>query len=197
MKKTVLIVILFFVILLLSATLYLFIETAPKDIKDEEAGTMYSIGEISFNLYSNNYVVNKALQDSIIERGNDPEKINGWVDENNQNSFVLFYEEEFELFEETLLALRNPLTHLQLENELPRTEDMQERDIYKVDIDYYTSTDKIAILTKNYKNDGSEIYNFEMKIGNRYYTVIALQSEANNIALENIMEFMRTAHISQ
>lgn len=72
----------------------------------------------------------------------------GWVDENNQNSFVLFYEDEFELFEETLLALQNPLMQLQLKNELSRTEDMTERDIYKVDIDYYTSTEKIAILTK-------------------------------------------------
>lgn len=49
-KKTVLIVILSIVILLLSATLYLFIETAPKDIEDEEVGSMYNIGEISFNL---------------------------------------------------------------------------------------------------------------------------------------------------
>lgn len=36
-----------------------------------------------------------------------------------------------------------------------------------------------------------------MRIGNCYYTVIALQSEANNLALENMMEFMRTANINQ
>lgn len=197
MKKTVLIVILSIVILLLSATLYLFIETAPKDIKHEEAGTLYSLGEISFNLSSSEYVENTVLTDAIIERGDDPEQMKGWVDENENNGFIVLYRDNDEVFDEKLLFLKNPINHLRLEMELPKEEEYQELGIYMVDLDYYLGPNKVGILEKNYKNDESISYQFEIKIGDLYYIVIAQQSETHNLALENIMEFMRTVNINK
>ncbi len=197
MKKTVLIVFLSLVIIILGTVLYLFIETSPKQIKDESIGTMYTFRDISFDLVSNDYIGNDTLNNAVIEKENDQESIKVWVNKSRDDNFVIIHREKDELFEEGLVLLKNPLKHLQLENELLRTEDMQERDIYKVDIDYYISRDKIAILTKNYKNDGSITYQFEMKVGADYYVLIAEQSETTNIALQNIMEFMRTANISQ
>lgn len=196
MKRFPLIVFLILVIITLGIVLYVFTETAPKYIKNESIGTMYTFGEISFNLVSDDYIENETLKNTLIERGEHPNSLKGWENEINNDNFVLLSRNEDDLFEEQLELLKNPIHHIQLEKELPSRME-GDLDIYKIDLDYYIGTQGEGILQKNYRNGETLSYLFEMKVGDNYYTVIAQQSEGINLALENITEFMRTVNIAQ
>jgi hypothetical protein len=196
MKRFPLIVFLILVIITLGIVLYVFTETAPKYIKNESIGTMYTFGEISFNLVSDDYIENETLKNTLIERGEHPNSLKGWKNEINNDNFVLLSRNEDDLFEEQLELLKNPIHHIQLEKELPSRME-GDLDIYKIDLDYYIGTQGEGILQKNYRNGETLSYLFEMKVGDNYYTVIAQQSEGINLALENITEFMRTVNIAQ
>lgn len=194
MKRSALTIFLITIVIILSFILLLFIDTSPKRIKNEENGTMFHIGDISFNLSSTNYIENETLKNSLIERGENPNNTKGWIDKDGANSFVILYFPEDRLFDDQLKLLKNPFYHLKFEKKIPKEDDSR---IYKVKTDYYVGYNKIGILNKYFKKDSIDVYSFELKIGNGYYVVVAQQNDENNQALDNIMEFMRTASINK
>lgn len=204
MKRKPLIISLSIVVIILSLILYIFYDTAPKQIENEEIGTMYSFGEISFDLVSDNYKELESFKESAVEKGLDLNKIMVWHNENDNTSITIMKNDQDQLFDDEIKLLKNPIQHKLLEFKIKEStpeysESMQKENltVKKLFFQTYISDNKIAVLDKQVDSDSSLNYQFEIKIGEYYYILVPYQGIENNLALENIMTFMRTVNINK
>lgn len=202
MKKKALIISLSILVVILSLILYIFYDTAPKQIENEKIGTMYTFGEITFDLVSDNYEELESFKESAIEKDLDLNKIMVWHNENDNTSITIMKNDVDDLFDNEIKLLKNPIHHIYLELQgkkgiIEYSERIQEDNlkIKKLDYDIYKNNEKIAVLQRMMTSDGEVTYQFEIKIGDYYYIIVAYQEIENNLALENIITFMKTVNI--
>lgn len=181
MKTVLKILILIFGVAQLIFVLYISLPSIPRRITNEIPGTMYTFGEISFNLTSDSYTEVKEIQEGMIERGIGPEKLMVLHDSNTSHSITFInntYDYEHKtLIEQSIWIYRNPVNRFRVM--------LTSENINPI---IYEGENKIAILN----NTGSS-YFLDFRIGEYYYTLIPNnQQENNSFALDNIMEFMRT-----
>ena len=75
MKTVPKVLLLVFGLVQLLFVLYISLPAIPKEIKNEEIGTMYTLGELSFNLSSNQYTESEEIKEMLKERGGDSNEL--------------------------------------------------------------------------------------------------------------------------
>ncbi|MDD4381993.1 MAG: hypothetical protein PHE21_01450 [Candidatus Dojkabacteria bacterium] len=207
MKATWKIIFLTLAIAQLILVLYISIPAIPHNINHTKDGTMYTAGKLSFDLTSDKYVRDENVDKSAEEQGLPSDRIITFSNEagdyiisilDNSNNLL-----ERDLFDVEVSLLKNPFRHRQIEKtmseEIPQeSERMQKANLYYTyyDLILYEDSTKIFVLQKAEDSDNQISYTLDFKIEGYYYTLIHHnQTLENQIALQNIMEFMRTVHI--
>ena len=186
--------------------LYISLPTIPRRIKNEEIGNMYAIGNISFNLSSDQYKENEEIKEALGKKGEDPNKLVVLVDITNNDSIVIFEvltEESQLLIDESFQTFSNPFQNRfvtkEIQETMPNTSERIARgeQIKEIEHTVYKGQNKVALLT-SVTIDNLVEYHLDVKIGDFYYTVIPqrLEDYDTQLAFNNIMEFLRTSSLN-
>lgn len=174
MKKKALIISLSIVVVILSLILYIFYDTSPKQIENEEIGTMYSFDIIQFNLLSNDYKINQEFYDIAKEEGYDFSSSNLFLTNSNDLEHIIISKSSEETFNLYYMSSQKPFL-----KQISEILTLGKRIVY-------TGNNKICILNKSTVTPSLEI-----KIGSSYYSFLL----GLNADPQNLFEFMRTVNI--
>jgi|LDZT01.1.fsa_nt_gi hypothetical protein len=207
MKTVPKVLLLVFGLVQLLFVLYISLPAIPKEIKNEEIGTMYTLGELSFNLSSNQYTESEEIKEMLKERGGDSNELVVLIDETNDDTITIFKvvsEDSKLLIEESFYVFSNPFQNRfvtkEIQEKIPNTaesiDDTQK--IKKMQKTIYKGQNKTALLTSITNLDNSVGYSADIKIGDSYYSIIPhkLEGYDSQLALRNIMEFLRTSSLN-
>lgn len=207
MKTVPKVLLLVFGLVQLLFVLYISLPAIPKEIKNEEFGTMYTLGELSFNLSSNQYTESEEIKEMLKERGGDSNELVVLIDETNDDTITIFKvvsEDSKLLIEESFYVFSNPFQNRfvtkEIQEKIPNTaesiDDTQK--IKKMQKTIYKGQNKTALLTSITNLDNSVGYSADIKIGDSYYSIIPhkLEGYDSQLALRNIMEFLRTSSLN-
>jgi flagellar basal body P-ring protein FlgI len=190
MKKSALTIVLLIFTAFLALILYLFIQTSPKHIKNEQLGSMYTFSNISFNFTSDEYTLDQTLIDAAKAR--EMNNIAVYTNPFTKKTITLIKNEKDStsaiIIEETINQLRNPYKHLMVERDLSREFESKE------DLTLYLGNNKYGVVQRSIDSQNKIIYFLDLKIGSDYYTLIVHEPNSDNI--EDIMEFLRTVYIA-
>lgn len=205
MKTVPKVLLLIFGIAQLIFVLYISLPAIPRRIVDEIPGDMYEFGDIRFNLVSSEYIESSELKEYLEGEGEDSEVILVLRNEKNNDTITIFQitdQETINLIEDDFSAFSNPLRHKfissniveEVGNYSERIEDFNQIKNTKYTI--FKGKDKTALLSSQTYNLGvNDITNYsaDVRIGNLFFTILPYQPGDNNqLALDNIMKFMRT-----
>lgn len=186
--------------------LYISLPTIPKKIKNEEIGNMYTLGDISFNLSSDQYRESEEIKNTLKERGENPSEFVVLIDPTNNDTITIFKvltKDSKLLIDENFQVFSNPFQNRFVTKEVQKkisntseTIDSAEQ-IKRMKHTIYKGQDKTALLTSIvlYNSVG---YSADVKIGDSYYTIIPnrLENYEPQLAFKNIMEFLRTSSLN-
>lgn len=207
MKTVPKVLLLVFGLLQLLFVLYISLPVIPKEIKNEEIGNMYTLGELSFNLSSNQYTESEEIKKMLKKRGGDSNELVVLIDETNNDTITVFKvvtEDSKLLIDESFKVFSNPFQNRfetkKIQEKIPDTAesigDVQK--IKKIQKTIYKGQNKTALLTSITNLDNSIGYSADLKIGDSYYSIIPQKLEGYNsqLAFRNIMEFLRTSTLN-
>jgi hypothetical protein len=206
MKTVTKLLLLVFGLAQLLLVLYISLPAIPRRIKNEEIGTMYTLGDLSFNLSSDQYKEDEDIKEALKEKGGDANEFVVLIDTTNNDTITILKtitEESKLLIDESFRIFSNPFQNRfvtkEIQEAMPSTSERIERaeQINGMKHTIHKGQDKTALLT-SVTIDNLEEYHADVRIGESYYTVIPqkLENYDSQLALKNIMEFLRTSYLN-